>query len=277
MIERIEGDAALAAELDPCQSMAHVTLARLAMYRWRLDESLARLERARELRPSDSVVLHYTAMIETLLDRHEAAVRTARRALDLDPFNPAPYTPLVLGLRALGDHAGARAAARAAIERVPSAPIGYIHLARTETTGGDPARILEALRIAERFFDDTTRNFRVDAALSYARAGSRSDAERSIREFERASVGRRIEPGLAAMAALALGRYARARELLEQAIAARAGGMDPIPLLLIRRNTWSDPILEQPEWRALRARLGYDARTPGPLCARRAPPRGVRR
>lgn len=242
MIERIEGDAALAAELDPCQSMAHVTLARLAMYRWRLDESLARLERARELRPSDSVVLHYTAMIETLLDRHEAAVRTARRALDLDPFNPAPYTPLVLGLRALGDHAGARAAARAAIERVPSAPIGYIHLARTETTGGDPARILEALRIAERFFDDTTRNFRVDAALSYARAGSRSDAERP-----------------------------------EQAIAARAGGMDPIPLLLIRRNTWSDPILEQPEWRALRARLGYDARTPGPLCARRAPPRGVRR
>src|SRR5690606_31489335 len=137
--------------------------------------------------------------------------------------------------------------------------------------------ILEALRIAERFFDDTTRNFRVDAALSYARAGSRSDAERSIREFERASVGRRIEPGLAAMAALALGRYARARELLEQAIAARAGGMDPIPLLLIRRNTWSDPILEQPEWRALRARLGYDARTPGPLSARRAPPRGVRR
>ncbi|HEX7080757.1 MAG TPA: winged helix-turn-helix domain-containing protein [Gammaproteobacteria bacterium] len=258
LIERIEGDAARALELEPSQAMAHVILARLAMYRGRLDESLARLERARELRPSDSVVLHYTAMIETLLDRHEAAVRTARRALELDPLNPAPYTPLVLGLRALGDLAGARAAARAAIECVPAAPIGYIHLARTETAGGEPERILEALRIAERFFDDTTRNFRVDAALSYARAGARADAERSIREFERASAGRRIEPGLDAMAALALGQYARARETLEQAVATRASGMDPIPLLLIRRNTWADPVLEQPEWQTLRARLGYE-------------------
>ena len=29
-----------------------------------------------------------------------------------------------------------------------------------------------------------------------------------------------------------------------------------MPLLLIRRNSWADPVLEQAEWRSLRARLG---------------------
>lgn len=256
-IERIEHDACRALELDPAQGMAHVALARLDMCCGRLDDSLARLERAHKLRPSDSVVLHYTAMVSVLLDDDAAAVRAARRALELDPRNPAPYTPLVIGLRALGEHARAVEAARAMIELAPSAPIGYIALARAEADGGDSTRILEALRLAERCFDDSTRNFRADAALSYARAGAQADAERSIRAFERANAGCRIEPGLAAMARLALRDYAGARSILEHAIAEREAGMDPIPFLLIRRNTWADPVLEEPEWRELRARFGY--------------------
>jgi len=142
------------------------------------------------------------------------------------------------------------------IELAPSAPIGYITLARTETDGANAARILEAVRLAERFLDDTTRNFRADAALSYARAGAHTEAERLVREFDRAAVGRRVSPGLAAMARLAVRDYAKARKLLEQAIETRASGMDPMPLLLIQRNSWADPVLDQPEWQSLRARLG---------------------
>lgn len=256
-IARIEHDAGRALELDAAQAMAHVALARLDMYRWRLEESLARLERARALRPSDAAVLHYTAMVECMLDDDAAAVSSARRALELDPRNPAPYAPLVLGLRALGDLDGAAAAARAAIESAPMAPIGYIHLARTETAGGDARRMLEAARLAERLLDDTTRVFRADVSIAYARAGALDDAKRSIRALERANEGLRMEPGLAAMAKLALGEYADARALLEQAIAERGSGMDPMPLVLIRRNTWSDPVLERPDWRELRARLAY--------------------
>jgi tetratricopeptide (TPR) repeat protein len=170
--------------------------------------------------------------------------RDAFRALELDPRNPAPCTPLVLGLRALGDHAAAVEAARAMIENAPAAPIGYIALARAETGRGDPERMLEALRLAERCFDETTRNFRADAA------------ERWIYEFERVNGSGRVEPGLAVMTRLALRDYATAQAILEQAIAARAVGMDPIPYLLIRRNTWADPVLEEPKWRQLRARLG---------------------
>lgn len=194
-------------------------------------------------------------------DRRSAASiermeRDAFRALELDPRNPAPCTPLVLGLRALGDHAAAVEAARAMIENAPAAPIGYIALARAETGRRDPERILEALRLAERCFDETTRNFRADAAVFYACVGAHGDAERLIYEFERVNGSGRVEPGLAVMTRLALRDYATAQAILEQAIAARAVGMDPIPCLLIRRNTWADPVLEEPKWRQLRARLG---------------------
>jgi tetratricopeptide (TPR) repeat protein len=236
--------------------MAHVALARLEMFRGRFAHARATLERALQRRPSDAVVLHYLALVASMLDDHAGAIRAARRAVEIDPKNPAPYSPLGMALRALDDRAGAVAAYRQMIELAPSAPIGYITLARAQTDAGDPARILEAVRLAERFLHDASGNFRVDAALSYTRAGAHMDAARLIRQFDRATAGRYVSPGLAAMARLAVRDYAKARALLEQAMNARGSGVDPMPLLLIRRNSWADPVLEQPEWRSLRERLG---------------------
>ena len=256
LMQRAEHDATRALELDAGQGMAHVTLARLEMFRSRFSHARTTLQRALERRPSDAVVLHYMAMVATMLDDHAGAVSAARRAIAIDPNNPAPYSPLGMALRAIGDRAAAMAAHRHMIELAPSAPIGYITLARAETDGGNTDRILEAVRLAERFLDRAPLNFRADAALSYARAGAHTEAARLIREFDRATAGRHVSPGLAAMARLAVRDYAKARELLEQAITTRASGADPMPLLLIRRNSWADPVLERPEWQSLRERLG---------------------
>lgn len=256
LIQSIEADAARALELDAAQGDAHVTLARLDLYLARYDAARARLERARELRPSDPVVLNYLAMVANMLGDHSGAAHAARLALELDPKYPAPYTHVVIALRELGEYTGAVDAARRMIEAAPGAPLGYINLARTETRRGEGSRIVEPLRIAERLFDERTGNLRVDAALSYRRAGAYADAERLIREFEQAAAGRYVPPILAAMARLAVGDYAGAQMLLEQAIAARDDGADPMLCLLLRLNTWSDPVLEEPAWTALRARLG---------------------
>jgi hypothetical protein len=256
LMQRAEHEAARALELDSAQGMAHVAIARLEMFRGRFARARTTLERALERRASDAVVLHYLALVASMLNDHAGAIRAARRAVELDPKNPAPYSPLGIALRALGDHAGAVAANRQIIELAPSAAIGYIGLARTEAGAADAARILEAVRLAERFLRDAPRNFRADAALSYARAGAHRDAERLIREFDRGTAGRHVSPGLAAMARLAVRDYAKARKLLEHAIDTRASGMDPMPLLLIQRNSWRDPVLEEPEWQSLRARLG---------------------
>src|SRR5690606_32033163 len=96
---------------------------------------------------------------------------------------------------------------------------------------------------------------RAHAALSYARAGSQADARRLVHEMERATSGQHVAPGLAAMMRLAVGEYRAARELLERALATRESGMDPMPLFLIRRNSWRDPGLADPSWRVQRERL----------------------
>jgi tetratricopeptide (TPR) repeat protein len=176
--------------------------------------------------------------------------------LELDPKNPAPYAPLSMALRALGDFDGAAATFRAMIDLAPTAAIGYVGLARTLTGRGDDVEVVRTLAVAEQFMGEL-RSFRLDAALSYANAGRQDDAARPVAEFMAQSAGYRIDPALAAMAALALGNYEQARTDLAAAVTARATGVDPLPLEQIRRNTWSNPVLDEPEWQQLRASLAW--------------------
>jgi DNA-binding winged helix-turn-helix (wHTH) protein/tetratricopeptide (TPR) repeat protein len=256
LVARVEADATQAIDADATQWMGHVALARLDLYRWRLNDALAKLEHASASGADASPVWHYTAMVHVVQGDFPAAERAARRALELDERNPAPYTPLCIALLAQGRQAEAMAAAKAMIALAPNAPIGYINLARSLSTASD-ADFAEAVRLAEARLDDSTRNFRVDVALSYARAGAHAQAQRLVAEFEAASAGRRVDPGVAAMARLALRDYVAAREFLERAIVERHDGLDPMPLTLIRLNSWNDAMLEQPEWRELRARLAH--------------------
>ncbi len=254
LVERIDADARRAVALDPTEATAYATLARLDLFRGRFADARATLDRALQINPNDLVVLHYSAMAAFLRDEHADAVRAARRAIELDPKNPAPHTPLAMALRALGNVDAAAKEYEAMIEAAPTASIGYVGLARTRTASGDPEQVLEPLRLAEQFLEDA-RNFRVDAACSYASVGAHADAERLIAEFERSVAGYHLDPGLMAMASLALGKHDRAREQVRAALADRGVGMDPMTLALIRQNTWSDPVLETPDWVALRSEL----------------------
>jgi tetratricopeptide (TPR) repeat protein len=250
----IQDDVARALQLDPGQGMALVARARLDMYRWRLPDALAVLREASARQPRESAVQHYMAMVSNLMGDHAQAARAARRALELDPRNPAPYTALVLALCAQGDHAGAIDAANSMIRSAPNTSIGYINLARAEVAAGNPRAALEAVRIAEEKLGDMP-NFGVEAALLYTSAAERAGAERMLQQFLQKTAGLYVNPGLAAMARIAAGDYAQARELLEQAVRERGSGMDPMPLLLLRLNLWGSPELEKTDWRELRQRV----------------------
>lgn len=251
----IRSDAARALEIDPTQSVAQVTLARLAMYQGELAQARSGLERARAAHPRDSLVAHYAAMVANLGEQPDAALRLARLALDLDPRNPAPYTHVVLGLLALGRHEEARAESREMIRRAPNAAIGYINLARAAAAGGDRGGTLEAVRLAEARLDETAPNLRVEAALLRALAGEPGEALRGVEAFDGQVAGRHVPAALAGMALAAKGDHHGAYELLSRARTERTAGMDPMHLLLIRRNVWADPGMETPEWRTLRQSL----------------------
>jgi tetratricopeptide (TPR) repeat protein len=253
-----EQGARLALSRDPSLGIAHTTLARLHMYRWELDEASAAIERGLAANPNDSMVLHYAALLHCLRDEHERAVRVARRALSVDPLNPAPHIPLILGLTALGDIDDALQAARRMIEVAPTAAIGYVALARLrsreELVAADETR--RALSMTTQFVA-SLRNFRVDAALSHARAGQSAVAAELIDGFRRETRGRHVDPALDAMALIALGDAEAALERMTDAAAHRKEGMDPVAVMLVQRNAWSDPALETPAWRDVRRRLGF--------------------
>jgi DNA-binding winged helix-turn-helix (wHTH) protein/Flp pilus assembly protein TadD len=236
-MQALAGDAAL--------GIAHTTLARLAMYRGQLDQAQDHLRKALTVNPSDSLVLHYSAMLNVLLGKPGEAQLLARRAIEADPRNAAPWSPLVLALLASGERAQAADAARRMIEVAPTVALGHVVLARTQT-GGDAAaqaEVRETLHIAEQFLD-AQPNLALDAALSYLRVGEPAAAVRLVGLFREQTHGTHVDPALEAMAHLALGEAEQARERLDHALANRAQGMDPLSLYLLLHNAWNLPALE---------------------------------
>ncbi len=245
MQQAVEAHAGQALAGDASLGIAHTALARLAMYRGQLDQAQEHLRKAMALNPSDPLVLHYNAMLNDLLEKPGAAQQLARRAIEADPRNPAPWSPLVLALVASGEQAQAAAAARRMIEVAPTAALGHVVLARTQT-GGDAAalaEVRETLRIAEQFLD-AQHNLTLDAALSYLRAGEPAAAVRLVGLFRERTRGTHVDPALEAMAHLALGEGDQARQRLEYALAHREQGMDPLPLYLLQHNAWHLPAVE---------------------------------
>ncbi len=125
---------------------------------------------------------------------------------------------------------------------------------RAEVTAGNPRAALEAMQIAEEKVSGM-RNFGVEAALLYTRVAEQAGAERLLQQFKEKTAGLYVNPGIAAMAQIAAADYAGARELIEQALAERGSGMDPMPLLLLHLNLWGNPELEKADWQELRRRL----------------------
>jgi DNA-binding winged helix-turn-helix (wHTH) protein/tetratricopeptide (TPR) repeat protein len=254
LMRLVEEDVVAALALDSSHGVAQTTLGRLNMYRGRLRAARTAIDAALRTSPNEAIVHHYSAMLHCLQNEHAEAIRSARRALELDARYAAPYSPLALALRATGDVDGEAAAFRAMIQAAPTSAIGYIGLARHQASIDDSAGVLSSLRLAEQFFGDV-RGFRVDAAISYMRAGAQADAERLVVEFRRGSKGTHVDPAMLAMSFIALGDYERARAQIVEAIEKRYEGMDPFPLMLIERNIWSVPMLESKPWLDLRARL----------------------
>lgn len=255
-IERIERNVAAALRLDPDSAMAHVASARLDFFRARLAASRASLERARMLDSNDSHALQQTALFFTLVGDFQRAIEAARRALEVDPKNPGAYAPLSVALIATGDYEAAAAAGEAMIAAAPGAGLGYLLLARAQLGRGASAEALEALRLAEPLFQQNRIGL-VDLAVSYRSAGAVADAERMSDAFRRSAAGLHVNPAQLAVALLAGGDDERALRQARVALESRKLGMDPFQLLVIRENVWSLPVLEQPEWRALRAEMAY--------------------
>ena len=259
LITAVARDARDALAIDPALGIAYAALTRLHYFEYRLDDALATVEKAQQLVPDDTTIWQVAAALHCMRNDGSAAIAAAHRAIDLDAGNPGPYSLLGIGLHMTGRHEESLQAFTRLVEVAPTAGMGYVGLARSLTRNGDTPQIRDTLKAAEQFLG-SVRNFHLDLALSYASIGADDDAKRLVDAFRRTMQGHYVDPALEAMALLATREHAQAMTLLRQTIESGRRGMDQMPLTLIRYNSWSDPILETPEWLELREALTYKPR-----------------
>src|SRR6185295_10755309 len=149
-----------------------------------------------------------------------------------------------------GDSDAAAATAEAMIAAAPRAAIAYLLLARAETARGNRAKALDALRLTEPLMQDNL-SASADLAVSYRSLGSVADARRMLDAFGRLSQGTHVSPAVRAAALLADDDSEGALDQARAALETRTLGMDPFRTMLLARNLWSLPALEQPEWIAM--------------------------
>ncbi|MDJ0927996.1 MAG: winged helix-turn-helix domain-containing protein [Gammaproteobacteria bacterium] len=243
--------------LDPTLGLAHTALARLHQLHWRWPETRTAFERALELNPNDPYTLNYYAWFRMYMGEYAEAIESARRALEYDPYNALAYDTLATAYVFARDFDAAAETAGKGIEIRPALGITYLRLAIAEAGRGNRAEAQNALEVLERLLpDDVFPGLLANLAYAYSRIGQLDDAERIVADVGQMLPARYIQPAARAWLELATGNSGGAIDRLRSALDLRAAG-DVYPLVSIRVNVWRDPILEEPEFVAIRDELSF--------------------
>jgi TolB-like protein/Tfp pilus assembly protein PilF len=247
-----------ALRLDPNVWLAHTALGNLHERRWRWTEAMAEYERAARFAPRG---VRRVSELEPFVRDLDFAP-SIRDQRDVVALNPGVAGELwVLGLfHAYAREAEAAAAAfREAVSLAPSNPIYHTWLAHAEAMSGRRDEALRELRRAEQLpvvYDSSISM--VNLAYAYAQSGSAADARRLVGLFATRATDHRHHAGHWALAHLAVGDVDAARAALEtviEKIAIEEPDAGYLSLRLIRANIYADPVLDEPDFAALRQQL----------------------
>ena len=118
---------------------------------------------------------------------------------------------------------------------------------------GNPDEALMHLQITEQLWADIPPDRIAQLALGYSRLDRNGDVERLVGNFEAKTQENSAGNAQWAMIYLAQGNYEQAYARLEAAVNAPLG---EFRLGQIKVNDFGDPILDEPEWQALRDKIG---------------------
>jgi TolB-like protein/Flp pilus assembly protein TadD len=257
-LARTSAERALA--LDPNDAQAHSALAVIEMVNWLWPE--VRQRYARSSWAPGGLASLYGIWFLSWTERRAEAVDAAQRATELGPFDPGAYWYLGMALSYGKDYDGAVTAFERAIDLVATPPLFHTWLAYAEIGRGDRGAALRELQLAEQLLGPNRAViYLLDMLYAYGRIGRTEDAQRLFAELQRIAANQDIGTGGWAQAYLAVGDQQKALEQLRAgAERARNKVLDPgfFQLMNIRMNATADPVLEQPEFAAVRAALSGD-------------------
>lgn len=256
--QRIHSAAGEALRLDPDLWLAHLALSNLHERRWRWTEALLEYERAAATAPRG--VRHVAEFLPFFRDLD--FTETIRDQRDVVALNPrAPVEQWVFGLAHAyqRDAEGALPSFREAVSLAPDNPIFHTWLAHAEGMLGRHDEALRELRRAEQLPIVYSSSISIaNLAYAYAQNDSPDDARRLFEMLAAKSSDRRHHAGHWALAHLAVGDVEAARQSLEvviDKIAKQEPDAGYLSLRLIRANIYADPVLDRPEFMALREQL----------------------
>jgi TolB-like protein/DNA-binding winged helix-turn-helix (wHTH) protein len=256
--ERVVAAADEALRLDPDLWLARHALGTLHERRWRWTQARAEYDRAAPFTPRGVRRMGDAEPFLRDLDFTDF-LREQRAIVTLNPLVAFEHWVLGLGHAYSGDAVAASVEFREAVSLEPDRPIFRIWLGHTHGILGRRDEALAELRRAEQLprVHDTGLTI-ANLAYAYAQNGSPGDARRLFDVLATKAPDRRHQAGNWALAYLAVGDFDAARVALEtviEKIAKQEPDAGHLTLRLIRTNIYSDAVLEQPEFVALRAQL----------------------
>lgn len=237
-------------------ALPHLALALNHQFNWRGNEAQDAYERALELGPNDSGTLHWYSGLKWLRREFGEAIRLARQAVALDPGNIPAHSFLGLILHSACDEQASLDVFEEAIALHPGSAHLYLHGAIPEVALGNEARALEMLRLADQLMPDgAAPAVQVHVAYGFACLARHDDAARRIHKVEGMIGDQFVDPAVRVWAALANGDRDEALACLRRAVEQPEYRQEVFVRGFIEENTWSDPVLDEPEFAALRGRL----------------------
>jgi TolB-like protein len=255
-LARSNAERALA--LDPTgRSGGYSSLANVDMFNWHWTAAAAMFERA-----SNQELLGYFSWFLSWSGQRARAIEVQRHVVDLDPNNWSG--PWMLGIVLLydGQTDAAATAFRRGIELAPPLSLQHSWLAQAEIVRGNNAEAQRELALAETMLGGNRALISlVDLLYGYSRLGMRDEVARLYAEIEPLAQQQDIGTGGWAAVYLGIGDQEKALEQLRLGVQrARDHVIDQgfFTLMNIRMNVTRDPVLDQPEFAALREQLEGD-------------------
>jgi tetratricopeptide (TPR) repeat protein len=253
--ESVRFNAEKALSLNANIGIPHFALALNHQFNWRAQRASAAYDRALVLKPNDSNILGWYSMFRWFSNDFDEAVRLGRSAVALDPANPYPLSFLAIALHSAGDHQGAVDAYDRASGLRPGSPLPYLHRGMPEIRLGDEARALEGLKLADQLLPDAAPpQLHMHLAYGFSRVGRHEDARRVVERVKARTTGRFVDPVVWVWGHLALGQPAQALRQLKETVEQTQFRQEIFVRTFIRQNSWSDPVLEEPDF--VDARMG---------------------
>jgi tetratricopeptide (TPR) repeat protein len=208
--------------------------------------------------PTMNVLIDYPLFM-SYSDRIETALQIARPLVELSPGWGHVMVTIILMLD--NDFEAALMMAREGILFIPSHTLARAYFGILEVINGNVELALENLRIAERLSQSsfTAPTVLVALAEGYGIIGQHDDARRILVRIQ--AMGERYTVGAACLglAYLATGDEDNALEWLRQAADDKRPDEAVLAQSFVRANIYADPVLERPEFIAVRERLGFES------------------